>query len=250
MSSTPRSSASRDNIIQSIMHDSKLEDMDLSVLSECCTSLCSAVLKKLQETDLQELTNTPPPSNAAATTFSTRSTVGVMFNCLVIEAMVVGGPAYNSGQLEPGDTILQIDHSPVTAEGLQQALIGSDVPGTTVTLTVRKARAPPSRASEGPNALWYLSTREPFPDQLFNTYLSSGGPRRALPPEELPLLSAKRDGGRAERNPETREVVLTRMASAVIAERRRMFELFTAIKALPPHPSLTLFLHPPPSLSL
>jgi hypothetical protein len=210
--------------------------MDLPVLSECCVSLCSAVLKKLQETDLQELTNTTTPENSG-TRFSTRSTVGIMFNGLTIDNMVVGGPAYNSGQLEQGDVVLQIDHAPITAEGLLPALIGSDIPGTTVTLTVRKGRPPLTRASEGPNTLWYLSNKEPFPDQLFTTYLSSDGPRKNLPPDELPLLTAKKD--KAERNPEVREVVLTRMASAVIAERRRMFELFTSMKANPPRTTAT-----------
>ena len=129
MSSSSRSSQ-RDAFIQSIVPDVQVEDMDTTVLSECCMSLCTAVIKKLQDTDLQELTNSTPTPSAAS--FSTRSTVGIMFNGLVIDNMVVGGPAYNSGQLEPGDAILQIDHAPVTAEGLQQALIGSDVPGTTV----------------------------------------------------------------------------------------------------------------------
>ena len=36
-----------------------------------------------------------------------------------------------------------------------------------VTLTVRKGRSPLSRASEGPNALWYLSSKDPFPDQAY-----------------------------------------------------------------------------------
>lgn len=52
---------------------------------------------------------------------------------------MVGGPAYNTKALKKGDVILEVDATPVDVERLHQALIGCDLPGSTVTLRVRKA---------------------------------------------------------------------------------------------------------------
>ena len=124
--------------------------------------------------------------------------VGIMLNGCVIDNMVIGtsasqfwtcsspckgfatsnrglggtgGPAYNSGQLERGDLILEVDRTPVTSDNVHEMLLGSDVPGTHFTMKVKKE----SRAG-------------------------------------------------------VKEVQLTRMATEVIADRRRMFELFTKMK--------------------
>ena len=60
----------------------------------------------------------------------------------VIDSMVVGGPAYNTGQLDRGDTILRINHEPVAEDNLHALLVGSDSPGSTVTVSVRKVERP------------------------------------------------------------------------------------------------------------
>jgi C-terminal processing protease CtpA/Prc len=52
---------------------------------------------------------------------------------------VVGGPAYNTRALDKGDVILEVDAMSIDIESLHDALVGSDVPGSTVTLRVKKA---------------------------------------------------------------------------------------------------------------
>jgi C-terminal processing protease CtpA/Prc len=64
----------------------------------------------------------------------------------VIDSMVVGGPAYNTGQLDRGDIILRINHEPVAEDNLHALLVGTDSPGSTVTISVRKAERPAGQA--------------------------------------------------------------------------------------------------------
>ncbi len=61
-----------------------------------------------------------------------------MFSGMTVDNMIIGGPAFNSKLLERGDVICQIDRTPVIMDELQQSLLGSDVPSSTVVLTVRK----------------------------------------------------------------------------------------------------------------
>lgn len=71
--------------------------------------------------------------------FRTRSTVGMMLADRVIDNMVVGGPAFNSQVLAKGDTIVKVDGFEVDADNHLEMIIGSDVPGSVVKLTVAKA---------------------------------------------------------------------------------------------------------------
>ena len=59
---------------------------------------------------------------------SAKTTVGLMMNGLVINNMVVGGPAYASAELQRGDTVLRVDGQPVTAGNFSEAILGSDIP--------------------------------------------------------------------------------------------------------------------------
>ena len=99
-----------------------------------------------------------------------------MLSGMVIDNMVMGGPAYNSGMLDRGDVIIQIDHQDITVDGLSTALLGSDVPGSSVVITVQKSD---------------------------------------------PKLNSKKI-----------DVVLTRMSTAFIADRCRMFELYAQLKVI------------------
>jgi DNA repair exonuclease SbcCD ATPase subunit len=112
-------------------------------------------------------------SEQSSSGFKTKTTVGVMFANGVIDNMVVGGPAYNSRQLDKGDVVVDIDGKMVTSDNLSQLLVGSDIAGTPVTITVKKG--------------------------------SKTGVKKT--------------------------VTLLRMPSEDIADRRRLFELFTAMKA-------------------
>ena len=58
---------------------------------------------------------------------------------LTIDSLVVGGPAFRSGQLGQGDLVLAIDRQPVDPTNVLHALRGSDRPGSTLQLTVRCA---------------------------------------------------------------------------------------------------------------
>ena len=62
-----------------------------------------------------------------------------MLHGVVIDHMIEGGPAHKSNQLEPGDVVLKVDGKDVTEDTLPGMVIGSDMPGSIVTLTVQKA---------------------------------------------------------------------------------------------------------------
>jgi C-terminal processing protease CtpA/Prc len=64
--------------------------------------------------------------------------VGLMLKGTIIDQLVVGGPAYNSGDLDRGDFVEAVDGTPVDQDSILKTLIGLDTPGSMVTLTVRK----------------------------------------------------------------------------------------------------------------
>jgi C-terminal processing protease CtpA/Prc len=68
--------------------------------------------------------------------------VGIMLNDFTIDNMVIGGPAYKCKQLDRGDIIQKIDGVPVTEDNLKAALIGDDLPGSSISLTVQKGQGP------------------------------------------------------------------------------------------------------------
>ena len=61
-----------------------------------------------------------------------------MINGTSIDNTVVGGPAYNSQKLSHGDTILKVDGIVATNENIFELLIGNDIPGSSVEITVAK----------------------------------------------------------------------------------------------------------------
>jgi S1-C subfamily serine protease len=65
--------------------------------------------------------------------------IGIMLCGMTIEQMVWGGPAHNSGQLEPGDQILKVDGKDVTEDTFPSVVMAVDTPGSIVTLTVLKS---------------------------------------------------------------------------------------------------------------
>ena len=56
----------------------------------------------------------------------------------MVDEVILGGPAYESKQLDKGDILTQIDRCQVSVTDVQQRLAGSDIVGSTVTLTVCK----------------------------------------------------------------------------------------------------------------
>jgi C-terminal processing protease CtpA/Prc len=65
--------------------------------------------------------------------------VGIALHRIEIDDVIVGGPAYDSKLLGKGDAIIQVDRVDVSAHNIQQCLVGSDIPESTVVLKVRKA---------------------------------------------------------------------------------------------------------------
>ena len=61
-----------------------------------------------------------------------------MLNDLIIDNMVIGGPAYKCKQLDKGDKIIKVDGYEVDENNFQALLLGDDIPGSFVILTVLK----------------------------------------------------------------------------------------------------------------
>jgi len=62
-----------------------------------------------------------------------------MLHGVIIDNMIEGGPAHKSNQLEQGDIVLKVDGRDVNEDTLPGMVIGADIPGSIVTLTVQKA---------------------------------------------------------------------------------------------------------------
>lgn len=61
-----------------------------------------------------------------------------MIHGTTIENTVMGGPAYNSKQIDRGDVILKIDGKTATSDNVKDLLVGKDVPGSNVTIMIAK----------------------------------------------------------------------------------------------------------------
>lgn len=76
-----------------------------------------------------------------------------MLKGLIVDNMVIGGPAYNSGALKRGDIILAVDGMITTEESVISMLLGQDIPGSMVTLRI-------SRPNQGLPFLICLTSRQ------------------------------------------------------------------------------------------
>jgi hypothetical protein len=112
-----------------------------------------------------------------------------------VENTLFGGPAF--GHLVKGDILVKIDGVPVTEESILADLRGSDIPGSTVVLTVRRVKV-----------------EEDI--KLFQKERSS--------PLDAPNFSADED------DMEEIDIKITRIATAEIADRRKMFDHFTILQ--------------------
>lgn len=101
-------------------------------LVEGCKSVCSKLEKSLNAEILAV------PSSTISAGFTTRATVGMMLVGTKLDNMVVGAPAFNSQKLRKGDQLLKVDDTDVEGEDLHDLLIGSDVPGSFVRITVMR----------------------------------------------------------------------------------------------------------------
>ena len=59
----------------------------------------------------------------------------------MVDNLVVGGPAYNSRQLHHGDVIVKVDGIPITASNIHEVMVGDDIPGAPVIVSVARGGA-------------------------------------------------------------------------------------------------------------
>ena len=59
----------------------------------------------------------------------------------MVDNLVVGGPAYNSRQLHHGDVIVKVDGIPITAANIHEVMVGDDIPGAPVVVSVARGGA-------------------------------------------------------------------------------------------------------------
>ena len=116
-----------------------------------------------------------------------------------IENTLIGGPAF--GLLAKGDILVKIDGQPVSEENILTALRGSDIPGSKVVLTVHRVKG------EVPNI------KSSFRKQT-NYVSASPSPDISADEEDMDEI----------------DISITRIATAEIADRRRMFDLFTFLE--------------------
>ena len=107
---------------------------DLESLAQSVVLLANKILEVSQTSTLDVQTE----EIESAANFHSRTTCGLMLKYNMIDNMVLGGPAFNTRQLSKGDLILKIDGFACTSkEEIHNLLLGEDIPGTTVTLTVK-----------------------------------------------------------------------------------------------------------------
>ena len=102
-------------------------DLELSI----CRDLQILISEKIITPCKQILDNQPSQ-------LQNRTTVGLTLKGATIAGIIIGGPAFMSGQLSIGDVIVMVDRRVVTSDNLHDLLVGSDEPGSTVTITVIK----------------------------------------------------------------------------------------------------------------
>jgi len=106
-----------------------------SAAVDTCLEICERMQGRIKAEDPFAA---PAATQSPASGFRTRSTVGMMINGCVLDSLVVGGPGYNCGQLDRGDIVLKVDNAVVASTTILAALIGDDLPGSDVMLTVQK----------------------------------------------------------------------------------------------------------------
>jgi hypothetical protein len=114
-----------------------------------------------------------------------------------VDKIFVGGPAYNSQQIAPGDVILKVDGDSVQNENIIDVLARNSAPGSSVMISLAKGG---------------LDVSSPLPQS----------------PTSYVVTTSFLQGT-------VINVLLTRMANSDFQDRQRMFDLFQTIKVGPCH---------------
>jgi C-terminal processing protease CtpA/Prc len=104
-----------------------------AVLLQSCGALCSSLDEHLRVNMANDADN--------ASQSGTKSTLGIKYNpsSLQIEALEVGGPAFNCGKMKKGDVLLKVNDEDVKTNNVERLLRGDDMPGSTLRLELRCA---------------------------------------------------------------------------------------------------------------
>jgi hypothetical protein len=115
-----------------------------------------------------------------------------------VENTLIGGPAF--GKIMKGDILVKVDGNPVSEDNILSELRGNDTPGSKVVMTVRRIK------------------------------IDTVSPRLPSPKERSPFASPdfSFDGDDSEEI----DISITRMATAEIADRRKMFDHFTYLQVI------------------
>jgi hypothetical protein len=138
-----------------------------------------------------------------------------MFVGLTIEDMVVGGPAFNSQELERGDTLLAVDGQVTALPSAPCVLVRHPRASW---LFVRASWLP----WFGAFTLYKMTRR--IPQVVSEATIAEAILGSDVPGTAVRLTVAR--GAHGKR----RDVILTRMSTRSIADNVRMFELFTSLK--------------------
>jgi hypothetical protein len=118
-----------------------------------------------------------------------------------VENTLFGGPAF--GLLKKGDILVKIDGVPVSEDDILSGLRGPDVPGSTVVLTVHRAKLD-------------SDIRRNHITHVPKGNSQSDDPNVSNDEEDLDEI----------------EFTITRIATAEIADRRKMFDHFTSLQVI------------------
>jgi hypothetical protein len=116
----------------STIHETNIprrEDHSMQELMETCESICTTLKAEISA----DLLSVKPSKHrldlpSRGTTDGVLATVGLVTQGLVVENMVVGGPAYTCAELDRGDIVTKVDGIDVTEETFPRAVIGVDLP--------------------------------------------------------------------------------------------------------------------------
>jgi hypothetical protein len=121
-----------------------------------------------------------------------------MLHGIKVENTLIGGPAF--GNLMKGDILVKVDGHPVSEDNILSELRGNDIPGSKVVLTVRRIKS------------------------------DTVSPRVTIPKEPSPFVSP--DISFDSDDSEEVDISIIRMATAEIADRRKMFDHFTFLQVM------------------
>ena len=132
------------NALPSAVSLSHLTPHEGSAFLERATALVRLTQGRVAE---DHLTEALKPQLAQDGVYDQSTTVGIMFeevrinyecSVVVVDGVMFGGPAYRSKQISKGDIILAVDGMQLyTSDAILAALKGSEIPGTSVTLTIK-----------------------------------------------------------------------------------------------------------------